>query len=256
MGDDDDAPSWKVFSGHISAQDIDLGLGTLMTRNVDYVVDGENITGGEARITIDFSGAMAPGNYTLAYKETNDEDCFRTVVLQFTLQPPFDVDVTLANAGDAARCPDLSGKPEPPGFNTYRTTIRYLVSLTNPALPALYAGTYWQFRFTVTATGQGGGSSATVYEITADDGNNGSTDNTYTPASGLSTYSHDYSVLSANSAVLFTVTYNDVLGTEQNVRFELTAIEGSFLEIDVDANDRVDHIIYSMPDAGDIEAMN
>lgn len=252
MGDDEDAPSWRILSGTLTAQDIDLGLGVVVVRNVGYIVEREEISGGYARITIEFSGTMAPGNYTMAYKETNDDNCFRTVAYNFTLHPPMDVDVVLANGADAARCPDLSGTPEPPGFRAYRTTVSYIVRLTHPAV---YAGTNWQFRLIATVTGQSG-ASATVYQITADDGNDSTIDNTFTPAPGLSTFSQDYAVSNTYSQVLFTVTYNDVLGIDQNVRFEITAIEGSYLEIDVDASNRVDHTIYLMPAAGDLEAMN
>lgn len=255
MGDVDDIPSWRIFDGTIDASDIDLGLGTVMIRGVDYKVTNENISGGEAFITIDFSGAMAPGDYTLAYKETNDDNCFRTVAFSFTLHPPFDVDVELVNAADALRCSDLSGTPELPGFTNYRTSITYRVYLASPDPDVNEYDGNWQFRFIATATGQSG-ASASVYQVTADNGNNGSIENTYTPAVVLSTFSQDYAVSSAYSEVLFTVIYNDVLGVDQNIRFELTAIEGGFREIDLDNNDRVNHVIWAMPNAGDIEAMN
>lgn len=257
MGYEANSPSWRIFSDHLSVADIEGGSYTPLTRNVAYSVVLDDIDGTDAIFKVEFNGTMTAGNYTMAYKENTADDCFKTEILQFVLHPSFDVDVALLVAGDLQDCGDLSGDPQLPGFTAFKTTIPYAVNLVSPDAGTGYEGSQWSFRFTVSAVGQSGGTSATIESVGLDFNGDG-IDQTLTPGALASVYSETVLVsnLPAVSLVVLQVTYNDVLGVSQNVRCELTEIEGAYLEIDADNSNRVDHEIYAMPAAGDIIALN
>lgn len=259
MGEEDNTPLWRIYSGTLSVADVESGSYTPLTRNVDYAVNNDDISGGVAFIEVRFTGAMAPGDYTVAYEETNDDDCFKTEILEIEMQAPFDVDVALLNSADEEDCPDLSGDLQLPGFTDYQTAVAYNVTIENPDPSANdYAGDSWSFRFTVTASGQGGGSSATIDSVEVDYGYDTVVEETLTPGSTVSTYSSVVTVDNdpAVSQVVLTVYFSDALGVTQDIDFELSEIEGSYLELDTDLSELEENVIYAMPDVGDISALN
>jgi hypothetical protein len=258
MEEESNNPVWKIYSGHISANDIESGgfEANLVTRNVQYTVNSDDIIEGEAIIEILFNGNMVPGLYTISYLETNDDLCFKTIVLHITMQGPFDIDVNLDNPADAANCPDLSDLFKDPLATNYQTTIPYSISMVNPDTDdGFYSGSTWTFNYAVQITGRSAGLNSTIASVLIEyDGYS----QLITLPGTSSAYNNSLTVNNSSTVteVLISVTFNDQLGVTQDVRFELSEIEGAYLESDVDGFDRVDHVIFGMPDVGVITALN
>lgn len=262
MGDELNTPTWNLYPGTATVASIESGSEVAYTRGVHYRVLDEDIVGGKAIVQIQYNGTapLSVGTYVLAYREINNKSCLKTNVLTIELQAPFDVDVELADAADAARCPDLSGTAQNSNFTT---SISYRVHMVSPASPPGYEEEgAWYFRYTVTAVGQSG-TAATIARIQVDDDGDAIPEFDNTPGTSASTYTSTYTVTPASiREVIVTVTYNDVLGVDQSISFELSEIEGSYRELDADvlnsnpSDNTVTHTIWSMPNVGAITALN
>lgn len=261
MGAEGNIPLWRIYSGHLSVNQIESGSFTALQRNVDYTVLADEISTGDAVFTVEYNGNMDPGAYTICYKENNEDECFKTEILEIDMQSPFDVDMTLADAADAANCPDMSAVPQQSG-TLYQTTIPYRIEIVYPLLGGPeggYAGE-WSFNYQVSADGQGALDNARIAAINFDYGDDLTNDLTHTPAGNVSSYSGSVTVPNNNpdavQVVVMYVTFNDVLGVAQDISVELSGIEGSWYEVDSDLNNSVSNTIFSMPAAGDINALN
>ncbi|MDA3817945.1 MAG: hypothetical protein PF486_11245 [Prolixibacteraceae bacterium] len=263
MGLETNIPSWRIYSGHLTTVEIESGSYETdrLVRNTDYTVNEDEIEGGIALFEVFFNNPtqMPVGDYTIAYNEINGDNCFKTVIYHIQLHTQFDVDVALDDALDAADCSDYSDSPQLPDFEDFQTRIPYRVTLVYPDAGTTYGGDEWSFRFTATASGQDGGDDATVALVEVDFSDDATIDQTLTPTGTPSSYSEVVTVDNSSTKihdVIVWVTYNDVLGVSQDIEFELTEIDGSYIENDVDNLNRVTHEIFEMPDVGDIIVLN
>jgi hypothetical protein len=259
MDEETNTPVWKIYKNHITANDVESGNfeADLQTRNSDYLVLSDDIESGVAIIKIQYNGNMEPGNYTIAYRETNNDFCYKTLVKTITMQGPFDVDVELNNVSDADDCPDLSDEFKDPDADDYQTTIAYKISLVNPDPDTDdgYSGSSWSFNYDVEIEGRVAGQNSSIATVLVE---YAGYSNEITVTGNPSVYDNSLTVDNDPQVdeVIISVTYNDQLGVTQDVLFEISEIEGAYTEFDIDPFERVTNIIYGMPDVGDITAIN
>ncbi len=251
--------AWSIYSGTVTSDDIDNGVVTPLpaTGYFKFGVTDVDLSG-NAFVWITFNGSPddmpylgysgSDGVYTLAYKEstTGTFKCEKSIVYDFILYPPLDVDINdMSNT-----CQDESGN-----FLTSlnsRTTRTYPVVLVAPLEDPGYAGT-WNFTMNILVKGISG-NSATIHSVVI-----GGT--TIETDIGETTYEFNYPVSAGTRTVNVEITYNDVLGVNQEVNVELGYITAQFSERDEDEINKTpgnveQHIIYAMPDVGIISALN
>jgi len=276
MGDVGFTPNWGLYPEGTTAAEIEDGsaaakaLDPLTDYSVVPLTPAEQIAGGRSYWKIIFNRNIDPmTSYVIGYKETTADlnKCLTAAVQSITVQPAFDVDVVLTDpVNDGFRCGDDSDRLFE-NLTTSTTTIEYTVLVVSPATPPGYVageGTdSWSFDFKISLVGDGPDviKNATIESITAVEGAN---THTYSSANGLSVFPGDLTVTPASvTPVQFTVVYNEVLGSTQNVTFEISNIFGAFYEPDVDEEEnianggnKVTHTIYSMPNVGELTALN
>lgn len=255
MWDAGDQTVWRIFSGTLTSTDVESGTYTPLVRNTSYKVETDLPVSGTATFKVKFIGAMAPGPYTIVYKELksyadNDgDDCATTIVKNIEIVNPIDIMVELNNTNENI-CPEATGDDE---LNT-TTDVEFKVKLNFPnyaatPTPDKYAGAHWYFRYTITVTGNGG-TSATIKSVTQDS-------NTINGNVAASTYTNVCTISNDDSEVDFTVVLNDQLGVEQNVAVVISEVEGSYLEAETNMTNNSQTItIYSMPNISSITALN
>lgn len=261
MSDKTNNFAWSIYSGHITSTEIDNN--TYSPLPVSYYKVGEvdvNATG-EAYVWLTFNGlptnmpylgyGASLGTYTLAYKESTKGTykCERSVVFHFTMYPPLDVDISLANP-TASKCPDNSGVPQV-GV-TSQSTRTYNVDLVYPEVAPGYVQS-WQFTLNIIVEGASG-ASATIKSVVI-----GAT--TIADNINMSTYNFDFTAPVGTRQVAVAVTFNDVLGVEQDLKLELQPISAFFSERDADEIDKtpgniVSDKFFAMPNVGVISALN
>lgn len=257
MGVEGNTPLWRIFNGHLTVNEIESGAYTALVRNVDYGADPDAIVDGDALFTVEFNGNMAAGNYTIAYKENNEDECFKTKILPIVLQEAFDVDVE--DLLGAQTCPDLSNLPQQPEFDDFQTVITYTITMATPAIGLGYVDE-WAFNYKVLVQGQTGSIDGTIAKVEIDFNDDG-IDDTQTPVGSVSLYTNSVTVPNLPPdnliyTVVLNVYINDVLGDSQDIELELSGIEGSYSEFDSDANNKTNIVVLNMPDVGDIEPLN
>lgn len=275
MGDVNFTPNWGLYPEGTTTGDIENNTATALVPGTDYtVIDlplAERIVGGRSYWRVQFNrNIVANTNYVIGYKETTADanECLTAVIQAITVHPEFDVDVALADPdNDKDRCGDPSSVLQQT-VGVQQTSISYRVWIEHPQNPPGYVesgGTgYWRFRFDITATGRGSlpNRHATIAGITAT--GTGMDALSWTPAAGSSSFYADVQVSpSSVTPVNFTVVFNEVLGVTQDINFTISAIQGAFLEPDVDEvnntlenNNIVTNVIYGMPNVGPLVALN
>jgi len=259
----------RLYNTANGRDSIDQGLLFQYTEGTHYDVDPFRTgkAGTTDSITIDFNGTLVVGEtYTLVYKETSSDECYDYVYLDFTLQEPIDVDLDPDDLISNYECPDsnliyveCSVSPDIPET---RTSVVYHVVITNPPggteptdtvyFPEDPTTGQWSFRYDITVTGVGGASA--IIDTISYTG--------FTVAPGVSAYGNIAYVENETSDFEITVEYIDVPGVQQKIDFELTLIEGSFEEDDIDViiprageNEKT-HYINSIPPTGCIYALD
>lgn len=267
MGDANFTPVWGVYASTVSASEIEDGVATPVA-GYELVVTPYKAAGVayfKVRFAINNVG-MPTGDYVIGYKEiTNDTKlCTRAVVQPITLFDAFDVDVKLPDGVPTANCP--GGSEQLKGQDlTSTTTAQYIVYVNYPtaALDGYVAtggSEKWKFNFTIQISGISG-TSATINSVAV--AATGLTPiPSYTVPASTSVFNGTCEVKPSNVTPLtFTVVFNDQLGVSQDVSFAIKAIEGAYLEPDIDevtggAGNTVTHTIWSMPNVGAITALN
>lgn len=253
--------SWSVYAGNITSTQIDEATVSPLPATGYFTFGETDIDGTDAFVEIKFDGDpvnmpyfgynSSNGGYTLAYTEVTDGEfeCPKTVVYTFTLYPPIDVDIKYISQS-GSECPDSTGIPQV-DFNS-KTTRTYNVTLAYPEANPGYSDD-WNFTLDVSVVGNDG-VSATIHSV--------SIDGTLIEENiNLSAYDTDYTVPEGTQEVEVSIVYNDVLSVTQSIMVELSYISGSFSERDVDEIDKTqgnieEHVIFAMPDVGNIIALN
>lgn len=261
--------TWGVYPSGTDATAIENGTATPLVNGTHYTLLQPVYTdAGFSYFEIQFSttanGPLATGGYVIGYKETTSDGnlCVTALTLDITVYGPFDVDVALNDAGDDTVCPDDSGDPKEAGELSTQTTIEYLVDVIYPGAGE---GGYeedntWTFSFEIDVDGAGSGTNGTIAGITAS--GTGMTDISWGAAVGSSNYNGSCTVdPSQVDPITFSITFNDVLGVNQNITFRIYDIQGTYQEPDIDevngtSGNSLTHTIYNMPDVGAILAWN
>lgn len=271
MGDDDYTPNWGLYPAGTLATAIEDNSAVALISGVDYTVvalpPSQQVSGGYAYWRIQFNLNIAAGtNYVIGYKETTADlnKCLTARVMTVQVQEPFDVDISMSDpASDGQRCGDESGVLQLPLSGTKQSTFIYTADITSPDLPSGgYEGggttDYWRFDFKIDVVGRGSlpGKDGTIASIRVEFG---ATTQTFSP--GTSSYTTDIQVNPASTTpVTFTVVYNEVPNITQDITFSISGIIGAYNELDIDERNnhpelnRVSHVLFAMPDVGDITA--
>jgi hypothetical protein len=260
---------WDLYEGTYTVADIENGSYVPLVAKSDYQTEISITTEGYAQITITFYAASVDadnpvtytsgGEYTLTYEETTVDDykCFSIEVLHINLIEPIDVDVTLLS--DISSCPDSSDVFQ---YNTESfSSAYYKVRLENPDTLMDGSNGYteqWEFQINISTEGDVVGSNAFVISVSNDQGLS------LTDETGLDTRTYSAKVKVPKddaSEIIFTVEYNDILSVSQKIYFSLDGITGAFQEVDADeisggSGNSVIHVIYAMPDASSIIALD
>lgn len=276
MGDIGYTANWGLYPSGTTAGDIEDGsaAAVALVPGTDYTVipllPAQQIVGGRSYWKIQFNLNIAQNTtYVIGYKETTADvnQCLTAAIQEIIVQETFDVDIALSTpAVDAARCGDESNNLLT-GDETMQSSIDYRVFINYPDDPSyvLSGGNgYWRFDFNITVTGRGSAPNkdAVIATITANgtDGTN-LINSTWSPNASIFDSNLDVTPVSIDP-IIFTVTYNEVLGVTQDITFSISAIRGAYLEPDIDeVNNRPDlnrvtHTIYAMPNVGEITAWN
>jgi hypothetical protein len=261
MGGATNNVEWDIYLPGVTRPEIDDGTALPLVKGSAYYVVSKTETAGIASFTVDFRGTMPTGEYLLAYREESADNCWDFQFLSFELFDPFDIDLDPANTINNTDCPDThmeylegTGTPDIP---TTQTVIEYPVNMTYPGDDPYYITSSdpignWSFYFEVTVNGQGG-SDALINEISYDG---------FSVNPAASTYTNLVTVPNNVREFIITVTYDDVAGITQEIDFELTQIEGTYGERDVDVilgntgENEMTHTINAIPAASYIVALD
>jgi hypothetical protein len=272
MGDSLNTPSWDIYIGGTTKEQIENGTATKLVDGTNYTWKKPLVkSGGKSYFKVQFSvvigGVSVPtpqGPYVVGYKETTSDglSCISAVVKSIHLYGPFDVDLSLKNPGDAATCPDGSNVPKLPGTLVFYDTVQYLVTMTYPGLTegGYNASGTWNFSFTVAPVVEQSGKNDTIVSITAT--GSGMDNITWGAATGKIKYTGSCTISPATvTPVTFIVIFKDILGQNQNISFSLNYIIGANSEPDIDEisntpGNSLTHQIYAMPGGSSISAWN
>lgn len=277
MSDDGYTRTWGLYAAGTTQADIENDVTTnALTAGVDYVVvslsGSDENDGTYAYFKIQFmpsaSGSLPIGNYVIGYVEQTSEsesECVGGRILPICLYDPFDIDVTLLDESVTESCPDESGSPKTPDDITSQTTVQFLVAVSYPRTDTT---TYvdesdtWEFGFTVSANAANVSNGATVASVLAQ-GNNGMSNATWIPTTDATNYSGTCTVNpTLVDTIVFSVVFNDLLGVDQEIKFNIEDVVGVYNEQDIDdlnnntADNTATYTIYGMPDVGEIIAWN
>ncbi len=264
-------PEWGIYPSGTTAVEIENKTAVPLVNGTAYNQVGATWkNGGYSYYKVQFNGNMTvydgtegSGEYVIGYIEYTNDDfaCATAVVRDFTLYPPFDVDAFLV--GNVERCPGGSGVLQR-GVPGSQTEVEYEVNIEYPdELGGYVEGMTWTFSFEVNITAVG--SKATINRIET----SGTAADRYwvVPGdipTGSTNFIGTFEVNpSETTPVTFSIIYNDVLGSEQDISFRIYDIMGSFGELDIDEigggniNGNIQNVqLNPMPNVGALTVWN
>jgi len=269
MSSPDYTYEWGIYPYGTTKDQIEKALvAPLLDNGTDYTLQGTSNDLVNSYFTVQFDGGLAysngvgtVGHYIIGFRErTKDFACLGASLQEIVLYAPFDVDVELP-ATETTKCAEGSGVFMI-GAPSSQTASDYTITIEFPHTPDTYVSGAdpWTFDFQVKINdGVINSSNSKIVSLNA---SGTGYSQSWPTAAGSSNFFGSCTVTpSQTSPITFTVVYDDVIGVEQGVLFNISNIVGVYKEIDIDekegsAGNSLSQTILAMPNVGVIEPLN
>jgi hypothetical protein len=244
--------TWYIFEDGTNINNVDPD-------DYIYLLGEGTKDAGVASVQITFTAALytVGTTYVLGYREMEPSglSCLNYRFYDITIQPEFNIDIdTTGGSFPADICP-----VEPISFRTDLTPTLSDITHQSVYYVELLApdgyGYDWTFSFALLTLAQRTGyDNADITDVTISGA--GMSDIVYNSINAPTFEATVSSIPNGTTTVTVTVGYAFVPGSQHDIEFEISALRGSFLEVDSNDPQSEEHIIYRIPAPSALSAVD